>query len=337
MNEKNTLNLDDDLLKEIATRSESLGFAAEEMLLCPKCARKNPPNRLNCFYCAAELVVPSDKLLQAKFNFRRLESWEKGFNVIKIGQGNSSVHIDRQAAAREVEFEVEVLEKILRSVSAVPLARVESEREADLLSTRLANHGIETKIVSDESFDLDRVPRRIRSVEFRDDLITVTDFNTGEITAIPPSDLVLIVSGTLIELKTVSMEKRKRKKSQIIDQSETSSDESVLDMYTSADRSGFRIYESGFDFSCLSDKSLLASENMPKLLRKIAEVCPNAVLDESYKGLQDALTTVWETDSSKDFQGLRRSGFGKADLSNVVTISNRSQFTRYSRLQRQLI
>ncbi len=35
-------------LKEIALQTKSESYAAEEMISCKKCERKNPPTRLNC-------------------------------------------------------------------------------------------------------------------------------------------------------------------------------------------------------------------------------------------------------------------------------------------------
>jgi len=220
----------------------------------------------------------------------------------------------------------------------MPLARVESEREAAIIVERLTRSGVECCVVSDEKLDPGNPPKRIRGVEFTVDGFTVTDFNTAEKTSIGASDLVLIVIGQIFELKTHSFEKRKKGKSKIVAQSDTSSDEGMIDIYDRENQTGFRIYESGFDFSCLAgEKGLLAADNFPKLIRKISETARSGKTVDNYLSVRDALDAVWELSSHKDFEGLRRSGFGKADFGNTLTVSNLTQFNRFSRMQRQLI
>jgi hypothetical protein len=301
---------------------------------CEKCGRSNPPTRLNCFYCAAELPVPVEGLIEAKPALRYLEPWEKGYNLV----GRLGADVSLPVAGRELGLEIEDLQKIADAGVDMPLARVESQRDAEVLRLRLEKASINATIVADEDLALERVHRRIRSLNFADDALTATDFNTLEQIAFVPSQVVLIVAGSFFESKTASLEKRKKNRSKLLDRTETSTDESVLDLYTRDDRLGLRILGSGFDFSCLGDnKSLFASDNMPKLFRRLMMTCVNAKLDDNYADIQEALTTVWGVDSRKDFEGLRRSGFGRSDFSNVVTVSNQTQFNRYSRLRRQLL
>jgi hypothetical protein len=330
VNEKNEA----DLISQLPIQSENIAFPADEMRGCEKCGRANPPTRLNCFYCGAELPIPAEGLIEAKPDLRYLESWEKGYNLVgRLGHG-----VSLAAAARELGLEVEDLEKIRAAGVDMPLARVEGPREAEVLKLRLEKISVEASIIADEDLTLERVHRRIRSLEFADDMLTATDFNTMEQIAVVPSRFVLIVAGLFFESKTASLEKRKRKRSKLLDRTETSTDEAVLDLYTSDDRLGIRILGSGFDFSCLgANKSLFAADNMPKLLRRLMMTCVNAKLDDSYSEIREALTTVWGLDSRKDFEGLRRSGFGRSDFSNVVTVSNQNQFNRYSRLRRQVL
>jgi len=338
VNEKDKPIADGTWLDDLPIQSENIAFTAEEMLACGNCRRTNPPNRSKCFYCGSDLDIGVEKLAETKPTLRRLEHWEKGYNVVVLGQQNSEACINEPAVARELGLPREMVTKAFSTGAKLPVARVETERDAEILCLRLKNQGIETRIVSDETLNVRRGPRRIRELEFQDGVILTTDFNTREKKVVPTSDLVLIVTGTLFELKTASLEKRKKRKAKVLERSETSLDESVLDLYMRQDHTGFRIYESGFDFSCLgSNKSLFASENMPKLVRRLVMTCVNAKLDERYSEVQDALAIVWEAESRKDFEGLRRSGFGKADFSNVVTVNNQSQFTRYSRLQCRLI
>ncbi|MEP7074645.1 MAG: hypothetical protein ABI878_02455 [Acidobacteriota bacterium] len=335
MSEKTNIKSAEDRLKEMPVQTENIAFAPEDMRTCTKCGRANPPNRLKCFYCAADILIDTGSLAQATPLLRRLEAWEKGFNVVALSRIGLHTRVNLPAAARELGLERDAAEKLFASNAEIPVARVEGQREANVLRLRLKNIGIETTVIADESLHLEKFPRRIRALEFKSDQMVATDFNTAEKLAISAADLILVVSGTMYEMKTASIEKRKRSKSTLLDQTETAADESVIDLYTRQDETGMRIYQSGFDFSCLAaNKGLLASENMPKLVRRLIMTCVNATLDEKYAEVRDALGLVWELETRKDYDGLRRSGFGKKDFGNVVTVNNHSQFNRYSRLRR---
>ena len=132
--------------------------------------------------------------------------------------------------------------------------------------------------------------------------------------------------------------KRRRGTTKLIDETATASDESILDMYSKRDGIGFRVHLTGFDFSCLGDdKGLLAVENLRRLIVRLKEHAPNAKLVTNYGSVRPALSQVWEIESRKDSQGLKRSGFGKREFGAVASSSNLNQFTKYSRLQWHLL
>jgi len=72
----------DQWLKDLPIQAENPAFKPEEMIVCVKCERKNPPTRLNCFYCGAELEISEMQSQYLKPNLRKLEIWEKEFNLI---------------------------------------------------------------------------------------------------------------------------------------------------------------------------------------------------------------------------------------------------------------
>ena len=329
-------NVDVSGIKDLPVTLENPGFAADEMTPCGKCGRSNPPNRSKCFYCGSDLSVAEKYTESIRPALRKLEEWEKGFNVILFKRSETLAEL-RQIAG-EIGLELDQLKKITEMGASLPLARVESEQEAALIQNRVSKYGFECRIVSDEELDMARPPRRLRGLVFTNAGLIVTDFNSGERTMIAADDLALIVTGKLFELRTHSFEKRKKGKSKVIDQSDSSSDEAVIDIYDRKSNVGFRIYESGFDFSCLGkEKGLLAADNFPKLLQKLREASPAAKVVDNYRSIRDALEAVWELTLHKDFEGLRRSGFGKADFGKAVTVSNHAQFNRFSRMQRQLL
>ena len=325
-------------LRHLPAQTENIAFKQEEMVECGKCARMNPPVRLKCFYCAADLEISAAQVANLPTGLRKLEDWEKGCNLIYQPNSSGETKFDAAESAKILRLEPDVLRKIVETQRTLPLARVESEREAELVAAKLREKGLTTLIVSDEKLSVDTVPTRLRGLEFDGDRLALVLFNTSEIREIRRDDLFLIVSGEIFERKTESVEKRKKGESVILDASETASDESLIDIYAREDKNGYRIWAKGFDFSSLeAEKGIIARENMRKLVEKLREFAPNAKFDSDYSTIREVLGAVWEIENRKDSQGLKRRSFGKFDLSNVATSSNLRQFTKYSRLQREIL
>lgn len=329
----------DQWLTDLPTRAENAAFDAAEMIHCEKCARANPPNRLKCLYCGAELNLPEELIQNIQPNSRKLEFWEKGFNLIFEPHLQSPGKIDLSKAAKSLKVETELLQKICEHNKALPLARVESQKEAEIIKDNLAAIGLEIRIVSDETLAAEKSPRRLRGIEFSDEKIILILFNQDEIVEIANEDLLLIVSGAIFERKIEATEKRSKKgESKILDSRETASDESLLDIYSRADSDGFRIWAKGFDFSGLErEKSILAMDNMKKLTEKLLKIAPNAKFIADYMQNREILADVWEVEQKSESQGWKRESFGKFNLGNITTINNLTQFTKYSRLQRQIL
>lgn len=325
-------------LRDWPVSAENIAFKSEEMIECRKCARMNPPIRLKCFYCATELEIPAAQSANLQFSMRKLEDWEKGYNLIYQPNPSGETKFDAAEAAEILRVEPDVLRKITEAKKPLPLARVESEKAAETASEKLRQKGLRIGIVSDEKLSADISPSRLRGLEFDGDRLALVLFNTSEIREIRRDDLILIVSGTVFERKTESVEKRKKGESVILDASETASDESLIDIYVRGDGNGYRITARGFDFSSLeAEKGIVARENMQRLLEKLREFAPNANFDGDYSAIREVLGAVWEIENRKDSQGLKRQGFGKFDFSNIATSSNLRQFTKYSRLQREIL
>ncbi|MDQ3129259.1 MAG: hypothetical protein M3Q99_00675 [Acidobacteriota bacterium] len=319
-------------------QTEDIAFKPEEMISCGKCARTNPPNRLKCFYCGAELEMTAEQAANIKPNLRKLENWEKGYNLIYAPNPNGKNEFDSAGTAKILNLESEDLQKILQTEKTLPLARVESEKEAQITASKLSERGFNISIVSDEALAADKLPTRLRSLEFDDDKIILIFFNSDEIAEIKREDLVLIVSGAIYERKTESIEKRKKGESKILDATETASDAGLIDIYSRENSNGYRILAKGFDFSCLeTEKGILAAENLTKLAAKLRECAPDAKFINDYSAVRQVLGCVWEIEHRKDSQGLKRHSFGKFDFSNLATSSNLQQFTKYSRLQWQIL
>ena len=324
------------LMDEVAgqpVRSENLGFDPGAMLACAGCGRLNPPNRLACLYCSHATEVAEEFATQIKPNLRSLEPWEKGFNVIATGR---SVDIDNVSGAAKLLSTDEVsLRSILEVAYPMPIARVESQADAQVIADSLGRFGIDCFVISDDSLMPDRPPIRLRAIDFGDADAAFIEFNTGGRTLVSPEDLVLIVPGIIAETKTEQLKKKGRRgSSNLVDETETSSDEAVLDVYSRHDATGFRIMPTGFDFSCLAgNKGLLAADNLRRLADRLTEFAPNASVVNAYPQVRSELSSVWEIERRKDSHGLKRSSFARFGFGNTSLSSNASQLNKFSRLQ----
>lgn len=332
-------NQPNEWLKDLPVQTENVAFKPEEMIACAKCRRMNPPNRPNCVYCGGELDAADARSQFLKLNLRKLESWEKGFNIILL----PNLQIFDEAKTAEIagflKMEKETLQKMNRANKPLPVVRIESPKEAEIIKTRLREFNIESLILSDEALAFDRPTRRLRGIEFFDDKLILILFNQDEVTEITTADLALIVVGAMFERRIEATEKHNKKGDNVIlNQTETASDEVLFDIYNRRDSLGFRIYAKGFDFSCLeADKKLLAKDNIKKLTETLRRFAPDAKFVDDYVQNRSLLADVWNVEQKTDSRGLKREGFGKFNLGNITTVNNLSQFTKYSRLQWHLL
>jgi hypothetical protein len=338
--EKKPEQIHEDLwLKDVSIEPEIRNFKPEEMISCPSCERKSPPTRLKCFYCGAELPVSAEQSEFIKPQPRKMETWEKGFNLIILPGARACDDASLGEIAGMTRLEKEDLRKLIDAQKPLPLTRADSEKEAKIIARRLSENNLESLILSDdEDLKIETVTRRLRGIEFGDDKLVLILFNSDEIAEIRREDLSLIVSGALFERRIETTEQRKKRENKILETTETSADELLLDIYPRADAVGYRIISGGFDFSCLeTEKGILARENMRKLEEKLRAFAAQAKFVGDYLQIRDVLGKVWEVEEKRDSRGLQRKGFGRLDFGNVTTINNLSQFTKYSRLQRHLL
>ncbi len=319
-------------------QTEDIAFKPHEMVVCGACGRTNPPNRLACIYCANPLEIKPENAALIKPALRRLDAWELGYNVILV----EPMAMDQAPVANAAAFlsmDPDTLAVILDAGEPLPLARVESQAEADILIAGLDRLGLRSRVVTDADLADDKLPIRLSGIELRDQTISVTDFNTRKVTEINIDDLALLVPGIITTSKVDAVEKKGRGgKSKVIDETATASDESILDIYSRHDPVGFRVQLTGFDFSCLGDdKGMIAVENLRRLIVVLKEHASNARLVADYKPVRVALGQVWEVEFRKDPKGVQRSGFAKREFGTVSSTSNLRQFTKYSRLQWHLL
>lgn len=334
MQENNNNPTDEDFLKNLPLQSEEIGFKPDEMLLCGKCTRTNPPNRLKCMYCGAELEISAEQAGNIKPALRKLELWAQGFNLIYLPNDEQVGAEQIRRIAQFLSCEKEFLQKIFDTRKPLPLVRCETAKEAEILQNRLHEAGVRTSVVADEALAAETPPKRLRNLELRDKYVLLTIFNTGKIEILNIEDLKIVVSGAIFQKAVEATEARKKGVTKILDATETASDEALIDIYTADDSNGYRILTKGFDFSCLgAEKGILARDNIKKLAGKLQTIAPHARLIDDYLAVRSVLGEVWEVEQRRDSQGLSRQRFGKFDLSSVSSSNNSQQFTKYSRLQ----
>ena len=317
--------------------SEPQGFAPDQMIRCDECLRANPPTRVACLYCSAPLPMTEDSARLRKPVLRRPERHQTAYsNILLPHESELSPDLITEAAEL-VKLNAEDLNRILAANVPLPVACTASREEAELVLNRLRDIGLQTIVLSDDELGAsDTSLKRIKSLSFDDEHVTLQQAGTRDQTEIRWHDVMLIVAGRLF-VKRVEIEERKsrRAENEIVRSSEFATDEAVIDFYTSTHSQTWRVNANGFDFSCLRDqKMLIANENIARLQQVIATKAPHAVVDDSYKRLRQTLDLVWASQQETQSSGWRRERPGKLSVGLATVNSNESQFTRYSRLRR---
>ncbi|HEV7701308.1 MAG TPA: hypothetical protein VGO43_13835, partial [Pyrinomonadaceae bacterium] len=155
-------------------QSEDIAFSPDELVTCSHCGRSNAPNRLQCMYCGNALDV--EPAAVGKPILRVLETWERGFNLI-LPAGERLV--EPNAIAEVLSIGPEQALAMLASGTSLPIARVESERIADLLLQKASTIGLSLRVISDDDLLSEKLPVRLGGMEMGDDGVTLTDFNTA--------------------------------------------------------------------------------------------------------------------------------------------------------------
>lgn len=318
--------------------SEPQGFSAEQMIRCEECLRANPPTRVSCLYCVAPLPMTEAAARLRKPVLRPPEKHQLGYNNILLPRDQVAPEDLISEAAKLLKLSVENMRELMSQSVPMPVARTASREEAELVSARLRDLGLDCLALSDEELGLsfsDNAVKRVRSMTFDDEHVTIYQAGAAEVTEAAWADIVLIVPGRLFETKLEIKERKTGKtENEILDTSEFFRDETVIDFYTVSHSSTWRVSAAGFDFSCLGrEKALVANENIGKLQHLIVSKAVNALVDDSYARMRNLLELAWSTQQETQSSGWRRERPGKLSVGMATTRSNEIQFTRYSRLR----
>ena len=316
--------------------SEPQGFSPDQMIRCEECLRANPPTRVSCLYCVAPLPLTEASARLRKPVLRPPEKHQLGYNNILWPQDQAVSAEVMADAATLLKLSEETLQEILSHALPLPVARTASREEAELVDERLRDLGLRSVMLSDHDLGLsDNAVKRVKSMIFEDEYLVIQQSGAAEETIVQCTDIVLILSARVFETRFEMTERITRKpEKEIVDTSEFFRDEPVIDFYTSANASTWRVSANGFDFSCLGDeKALVANENIGRLQRLIALKAVNAEVDDSYRRVRNVLEFAWGMQPETQSSGWRRERPGKLSVGMATTKSNETQFTRYSRLR----
>ncbi|HMF55267.1 MAG TPA: hypothetical protein VK619_02815 [Pyrinomonadaceae bacterium] len=335
---------DDEYVSDKAPEIIERGFAPSEMVTCEECLRANPPTRTTCLYCAAALPETERSALLRRPTLRRLEKWERGFNVVLLpDEALDSLETVWTEISNLLRLQEDELKSIVTAREPLPVARASTPEEAALVEERLKSSGLKLVIVPDEELAVEEVlPKRLRALRFDEDSLVAYPTSGAESSSMKWDEIALLVTGRLFNRRVEVEERRGRTtENEIRDAREFMSDEAVLDVYTKSSMASLRITANNFDFSCLgAEKSLIAAENFACLVGELTMRATQSRLDETYNRVRHALAPVWPLDQRTESLGLKREiGRLSTRLSTeeATTISNEAQFTRYSRLRRYLL
>src|SRR5262245_5714641 len=294
------------------------------MIRCDECLRANPPTRVSCLYCSAPLPVTETSAQMRRPVLRPPEKHQSAFSNIMLPLANE---LSPEAIAEIgdlLKLSVEDLQRIIAENTPLPVAFTASREEAELVLGRLRDLGLQTLVLGDDEELATSFVKRVKAMTLGDRSMTFQQPGTREVIDVHWQDVALIVTGRLF-VRRVEIQERKTRGSEneIVQSNEFSSDEAVIDLYTSTDSQTWRINANGFDFSCLgAQKALVANENIAKLQQLIAANASAAKLDESYRRLRRTLDLVWGSQQETQSSGWRRERPGKLSVGLATINSN---------------
>jgi len=319
------------------------GFAPEQLVACERCSRTNAPTRMNCLYCGATMPRTEEGAALLRPTLRKLEEWEQGFNVVLLPRGAQGIAAEWLAeAASLLKLEVKHLKECFASRRALPVARTASAEEAGLILKRLGALGLPAEVFDDGALGFEVPQRRVRALEFEPDALVLWASREEAPGRVPWPRVALLARGRVTR-RRLEVEERQggfRRRGEIVDSRELSTDEAALDLYAfeDGDGAGWRLWADRLDYSCLgARKSLTAGENFKTLTEVLRARAEGAAFDDEYVRLRPLLAPVWPPAEQNESQGVRRESVGRYNREAVTVISNEAQFTRYTRLLSRLV
>ncbi|HEV2859576.1 MAG TPA: hypothetical protein VGX48_01060 [Pyrinomonadaceae bacterium] len=317
-------------------------FTPEELVACERCSRANAPTRMNCLYCGAPLPRTAESVARLRPVLRKLEEWERGYNVVIVPRAWWAAAPEKLTeAASLLKLEVSYLGQCIATRRALPVARTGSAEEAELILERLGALGLAAEVFDDGALGMDEPPARVRVLEMTAEALVVWETREAAPETLPWPSVSLLVKGRVTR-KRLEVEERQgvfKRRGEVVESRELASDEAVLDLYTSGSGArGWRLWADHLDYSRLgARKALTAGENFRTLAGELRGRASAAVFDEEYARLRPLLAAVWPPSEHNESHGVRRESVGRYNTGAVTTVTNETQFTRYTRLLNRLV
>jgi hypothetical protein len=266
---------------------------------------------------------------------RNLESFERAFNAILIPGPVRDPASTEAALASALGVELDDARSFIAAYKPVPLARCQTEQEAELIVSLVQNCGLRATVIADEDLKVETALARARRLTMSGDTLEI--HHVSGVLTIPRSEVKIIVLGALRNIRveyTEALTGGVSRKESVLDTAEFLSEETLLDVYSSSLAESFRIKADAFDYSSFVEKlAFRAEENFQAVLKGLCEASPQAVLDADFARVRGLLSRAWPQRSQTEAQGIKRAGASYRPVAKSSVVSNnRDQFERYSRL-----
>jgi hypothetical protein len=221
---------------------------------------------------------------------------------------------------------------VLEAKASVPVLRVGTLDEAELVARLLGEAELGSAIVPDAALALQQIPRRVRELRLEEDRLSLLVL-WGDWVSIPRDEVRLAVEGRITSTSVELVEHKGKVKSQpeLVSTSQFTSEYFAIDLYGPSLAESFRVKAESFDFSCLGRPAQYLEANVNWLGRALWEYLGPSRYDLDYKRLSRLLVHAWPPPSRVDTRGrLHRGDFKRYSLSAIQT-DGYAQFDRYSR------
>jgi hypothetical protein len=306
-----------------------------DLIACPRCERNNGLRRTTCLYCGAELPVTAESAGQQVPILRPVEEWERGFTVVLAPLDEEAPTARQLARLSEIaRVDEGAARAFLDARTSLPLVRVATEGEADIVARLLGASDLGATVVADAELTLDRQTRRVRELRLGPTALEAHVL-WGEWEAVPRDEIALAVEGRVVGSTVEIVEGTGRKRgSEIEDTSEYFAENYVVDIYGASLEHSFRVKADSFDFSCLgAQPALRLDENVSALAALLASYLGASRYDASYSRVARLLANAWPIESRVRSYGLSPRGDFRKYTKSFVTKDALTHFTRYSRMR----
>ncbi len=304
-----------------------------DLIACPSCNRNNGVRRTTCIYCGFELPVTEDTVDLQVPTFKPVEEWESGVTVVLAPFEGLEPTPHQVARLRDIaRLEDDVAAAFFGARCSLPVARVSSQNEAELVRQLLSAAGLQSTLVADDPLALDVPPKRVREIRLTPSALEMSVI-WSDWTSLPRESVALVVEGRVVSTTVELVEgARSRRKTEVANSSHTFSESRIVDIYGATVSECFRIRGDSFDFSCLGERpSFRLDDNIVALRSLLMQYLGENRYDTTFSSVAKLLEHAWPQRSLVRSFGLSPRGDFKKYTRSAVTTDALAQFSRYSR------